>query len=224
MPCSTGEEPYSIAIQILENWAPRRRLDIEILASDIDSRVLNDARRGLYGDRSLQRLSRGRSGGILQAASSGRQFQIHDDLAELHRFLPSQHHRSAIHANRYRAYGRDLLSQPADLFRRSFRRSAVESTVRLPVPGGYICLGHSESMSRISSLFQPRKFGDTIIYQKPSNENRWRGRPRSGSSSSKTASRCGCFTATFWSRAGFEVEEAVNGVEGSNGPCSARST
>jgi chemotaxis protein methyltransferase CheR len=34
-------------------------------------------------------------------------------------------------------------------------------------PGGYICLGHSESMSRISSLFRPKKFTDAIIYQKP---------------------------------------------------------
>jgi chemotaxis protein methyltransferase CheR len=34
-------------------------------------------------------------------------------------------------------------------------------------PGGYICLGHSESMSRISSLFRARKYSDLIIYQKP---------------------------------------------------------
>jgi chemotaxis protein methyltransferase CheR len=34
-------------------------------------------------------------------------------------------------------------------------------------PGGYIGLGHSESMSRISSLFRARKYSDSIIYQKP---------------------------------------------------------
>jgi chemotaxis protein methyltransferase CheR len=34
-------------------------------------------------------------------------------------------------------------------------------------PGGYIFLGHSESMSRISSMFKVRKFGDVIAYQKP---------------------------------------------------------
>ena len=34
-------------------------------------------------------------------------------------------------------------------------------------PGGFLCLGHSESMSRISSIFMPRKFQDSIVYQKP---------------------------------------------------------
>jgi chemotaxis protein methyltransferase CheR len=33
--------------------------------------------------------------------------------------------------------------------------------------GGFVCLGHSESMSRMSSIFLPRKFGETIVYQKP---------------------------------------------------------
>ena len=34
-------------------------------------------------------------------------------------------------------------------------------------PGGFVCLGHSESMSRMSSLFVPRRFPDAILYQKP---------------------------------------------------------
>jgi chemotaxis protein methyltransferase CheR len=33
-------------------------------------------------------------------------------------------------------------------------------------PGAFICLGHSESMSRISSLFKVRKFPEAIVYQK----------------------------------------------------------
>lgn len=33
--------------------------------------------------------------------------------------------------------------------------------------GGFVCLGHSESMSRISSLFRVRKFPEAIVYQKP---------------------------------------------------------
>ena len=33
-------------------------------------------------------------------------------------------------------------------------------------PGGFICLGHSESMSRMSSMFMPRKFADALVYQK----------------------------------------------------------
>jgi chemotaxis protein methyltransferase CheR len=34
-------------------------------------------------------------------------------------------------------------------------------------PGGYLCLGHTESMARISDRFQVRRFEDAIVYQRP---------------------------------------------------------
>jgi chemotaxis protein methyltransferase CheR len=50
------------------------------------------------------------------------------------------------------------------------RRQAAESFYDVLRPGGFICLGHSESMSRISSLFKIRKFPQAIVYQKPLEE------------------------------------------------------
>ena len=47
------------------------------------------------------------------------------------------------------------------------RRQAAEAFYDALNPGGFICLGHSESMSRISGLFNVRKFPDAIVYQKP---------------------------------------------------------
>ena len=47
------------------------------------------------------------------------------------------------------------------------RRQAVEAFYECMAPGGFIFLGHSESMSRISSLFRPCRVGDAIVYQKP---------------------------------------------------------
>jgi chemotaxis protein methyltransferase CheR len=47
------------------------------------------------------------------------------------------------------------------------RRETIEAMYDCMSPGGYIGLGHSESMSRISSLFRARKYSDSIIYQKP---------------------------------------------------------
>jgi chemotaxis protein methyltransferase CheR len=49
----------------------------------------------------------------------------------------------------------------------SGRREAAEMFFEALAPGGFLCLGHSESMSRISSIFAPRKFQDSIVYQKP---------------------------------------------------------
>jgi chemotaxis protein methyltransferase CheR len=47
------------------------------------------------------------------------------------------------------------------------RKEASEIFYDALKPGGYICLGHSESMSRISSLYNVRKFPEAIVYQKP---------------------------------------------------------
>ncbi len=58
VPCSTGEEPYSIAIYLLDRWPRADEFDIEILASDIDTRVLASAQAGIFGERSLQKLSK----------------------------------------------------------------------------------------------------------------------------------------------------------------------
>ncbi|MET0432172.1 MAG: CheR family methyltransferase, partial [Hyphomicrobium sp.] len=48
IPCSTGEEPYSIAIWLLENWPLVDAYNIEIVGSDIDTRVLAEAAVGVY--------------------------------------------------------------------------------------------------------------------------------------------------------------------------------
>ncbi len=48
-PCSTGEEPYSVAIWLLENWPLVDEYEIEIVGSDIDTQVLQFARDGIYG-------------------------------------------------------------------------------------------------------------------------------------------------------------------------------
>ena len=44
IPCSTGEEPYSIAMWLMENWKQVDQYDIEIVGSDIDTRALDTAR------------------------------------------------------------------------------------------------------------------------------------------------------------------------------------
>ena len=47
------------------------------------------------------------------------------------------------------------------------RRIAAENLYDCLLPGGYICLGHSETMSRISPLFRVCRFSEAIVYQRP---------------------------------------------------------
>ena len=50
------------------------------------------------------------------------------------------------------------------------RRAAAENLFDCLHPGGFICLGHSETMSRISSLFRVCRYPDAIVYQRPEAE------------------------------------------------------
>ena len=71
-PCSTGEEAYSIAIWLLENWRMVDAYNVEIVGSDIDATALAAARAGRYGDahwpavrkRWLRRISSRREDGV----------------------------------------------------------------------------------------------------------------------------------------------------------------
>src|SRR5471032_242060 len=54
VPSSSGEEAYSIAMCLLERWPELARWDVELISSDIDTRMLGQAREGLYTARSVQ--------------------------------------------------------------------------------------------------------------------------------------------------------------------------
>ena len=52
-------------------------------------------------------------------------------------------------------------------FDEASRRVAAENLFENLVPGGFICLGHSESMSRISPLFEVARYAEAIVYRRP---------------------------------------------------------
>jgi len=165
MPSSTGEEPYSIAIYLLENWPKVDDYDIEIMASDIDTNVLRAAEAGVYDARSLHRLSPAlRRKYFVSAGTEG--FRLIDAIRQSVRFNKvnaSDAVEMGAFANIDVIFCRNMLIYFDD---RS-RRQVVESFYDSLGQGGFICLGHSETMSRISSLFEVRKFPQAIVYQKP---------------------------------------------------------
>ncbi|SFC00462.1 chemotaxis protein methyltransferase CheR [Marinospirillum celere] len=167
LPCSTGEEPYSIALSLLERWKGLADWDVEILASDIDTQVLNRSREGIYDKRSLQHVPEQWLKKYFRpvAGGSSSRYQLIEDIRESVGFSRV----NLYSASEVAALGkmdvvfcRNLLIYFDDLS----RRQAAERLFDALNPGGFICLGHSESMSRISPLFKVRKFPDALVYQK----------------------------------------------------------
>ena len=171
IPSSTGEEPYSIAIYLLERWALIEKYEVEILSSDIDTQVLQAAQRGIYSARSVAQLPQpylkkyftpcGKS-----ESESGGEWRISRELVESVAFSHINLTDPAD-TRRFRdidiVFCRNLLIYFDDLS----RRVAAEAMFDTMAPGGFICLGHSESMSRMSSLFTMRRFPDAMVYQRP---------------------------------------------------------
>jgi chemotaxis protein methyltransferase CheR len=165
VPCSSGEEPYSLGIYILEHWADADRYDIEILASDIDSTILTAASAGVYGERSLQRLSPVLIEKYFTRLKD-REFRISSDLRGSIDFFQGNVV-DPMFMRQFRNIDVIFCRNMLIYFDDKSRRETIEAMYDCMSPGGYICLGHSESMSRISSLFRARKYSDSIIYQKP---------------------------------------------------------
>lgn len=164
LPSSSGEEPYSIAIYLLERWADIHSFDVEIISSDIDTKILGQAQRGLYSDRSVAHLPKDLLQKYFRTQSDGH--QICDDLrgaVEFTRVNLAEPADTRPYRNFDVVFCRNLLIYFDDLS----RKAAAETFYDALKPGGFICLGHSESMSRISSLYRVRKFPEAIVYQKP---------------------------------------------------------
>jgi chemotaxis protein methyltransferase CheR len=165
IPCSTGEEPYSIALWLMENWPQVDSYNIEIVGSDIDTRALKAAAEGVYGDRALMRLSPALIDRYFTPVADG-SHQNDEGLRKSIEFTRV----NLIDSKNMAAYrGFDLIFCRNVLiyFDDASRRQAAENLYDCLLPSGYICLGHSESMSRISPLFRVARFPDAIVYQRP---------------------------------------------------------
>ena len=164
IPSSSGEEPYSIAIYLLEYWSGIDNWDIEIISSDIDTKILAQARKGRCSARSVQNLP----DAILRKYFTrvGEEFQICEtlrDAVEFTRVNLAEPTDTRPYRNFDVIFCRNLLIYFDDVS----RKTAAETFYDILNPGGYVCLGHSESMCRISSLYMVRKFPEAIVYQKP---------------------------------------------------------
>ncbi|WP_208350933.1 CheR family methyltransferase [Pseudaestuariivita rosea] len=83
--CSSGPEPFSIAMSLIENIADIDRLDIRILATDIDTNMIQTAKRGFYNEREISGVDEGRKKRFLTPANMDGQsgYLMHDNLRKL---------------------------------------------------------------------------------------------------------------------------------------------
>ncbi len=164
VPCSTGEEPYSIALWLLEHWPPIDEVDVSIVGLDIDVQSLEAARDGSYGPRSLHLMSPALLRGWFEPVPGGQRIKAEiRDAVDLSAANVCDTAEMRPHRGYDVVFCRNLLIYFDQI---ASRRTAQNlfSTLR---PGGFLFLGHTESMSRISPIFEPVRFAATTAYRRP---------------------------------------------------------
>jgi chemotaxis protein methyltransferase CheR len=160
--CSTGEEPYSLAI--LLDDVRRRGWDVAILGVDLDPTVLERARRGRYTAWSLRETS---------PEVQQRWFRVDGDERILDERVRTavtfvQHNLASDEGDLWRAESHDVIFCRNVLmyFGAEAMLAAVDRITRALAPGGYLFLGHAETLRGLSTEFHLHHTQGTFYYQR----------------------------------------------------------
>jgi len=162
-PCSTGEEPYSMILHIVEEGNVVEKRDIEVVGIDIDSTVIEKAQAAKYSERSIHAIPKN----ILDKWFDKKKFTY--DLGEDLQGSVDFQVANVFDKAQMRKLGKfDVIFSRNMLiyFDDASRKEVAMTFYDMLNPGGYVLLGHAEYMSRIVSVFNAKKVDKTLIYQK----------------------------------------------------------
>jgi len=148
--CSTGEEPYTLSICVKEKLAVDR-WDIKILATDLDTNVVEHGKRGEYDVDRIDDLEPGRKKRWFLKTADGEKVRVKPSLQKLITFKPLNL------LNKWPMKG------PFDVifcrnvviyFDKETQKELFSRYAKVLKPGGYLFIGHSESLHKVSSDFE----------------------------------------------------------------------
>lgn len=161
--CSTGEEPYTIAMLLstvpeLTDWK------VEIIGTDISQKVLQQARRAVYGKSSFRATEESDLERFFVKQDDG--YKVSDSIREMV---------TISHLNLFDTHRLTMLGKVDIIFCRNViiyfdqaaKKRLIGSFYTTLYDGGYLLLGHSESLMNITTQFTLRHFKNDMIYQKP---------------------------------------------------------
>jgi chemotaxis protein methyltransferase CheR len=161
--CSSGEEPYTLAMIVQDVFPQAQSWDCEIVATDIDENMLQRVAGARYGARSV--------GDVPEEYRDKYLTQDGDEWIVRRRTAALVHSRHLNLSDRMAMRGmrgfdfifcRNVLIYFDDLS----RKAVVDHFYNALNPGGYIFLGHSESVGRATTAFTLKRFETHLVYVK----------------------------------------------------------
>lgn len=157
--CSTGEEPYSIAI-VLRESLPLTGWDIKLLATDLDSNVVAQGKAGVYRNDRIETIDAQRQKRWFQRSSKSDQVKVREELQQLITFKQlNLLHEWPMQGSFDFIFCRNVVIY----FDKPTQKQLFDRYADILKPGGYLFIGHSETLHKVTDRFL--SLGKTI-YQK----------------------------------------------------------
>lgn len=162
--CSSGEEPYTLAILLFEQLGlEASRWKIRINANDISMAMIKKAQAGLYNDYAMKTTPEAIQKKYFKKETGG--FRINPDVAKLVDFkLMNLNDPLALKRipRSHIVFCRNVIIYFDD----AMKKKVINAYYDNLMPGGYLMLGHSESLHKITKAFKPEFYPGTIAYKK----------------------------------------------------------
>jgi chemotaxis protein methyltransferase CheR len=164
--CATGEEPYSIAMTVADSLEFAEAWNIHILATDVSRDALEQAERGIYSARQMEPVSPRRR--ELYFSEMSETYAVRTRLRELVAFAPMNLAQVAYMGKFDCIFCMNVLIY----FSEERQAQLVQRFYDYLEPGGYLFLGHAESIRGAEVKFETHVYRDFMIYQKPASRRR----------------------------------------------------
>ena len=162
--CSSGEEPYSIAM-LLDDAGWYEHAAFEIFASDINQQVLAKARKGQYRENAFRATEPRLRAKYFTKDADNNSWRVNDEI------------RNRVSFGRLNLYDEARVSLLGHLdivfcrnviiyFDDASKKVVVKNFYNRLVDGGYLLLGHSESLISLSAQFKLRHLKNDMVYQR----------------------------------------------------------
>jgi chemotaxis protein methyltransferase CheR len=187
--CSSGEEPFSVVMMGMEaGLVPGR--DFRVYASDISRGVLSKARRGVYREASFRET---------EDSMRQRYFAHKDGLARISDSV--KRHVDFVHMNLLDESKIGLLSEMDVILCRNViiyfdldtKKRVMKTFYDKLRPGGYLLLGHSESLISVTADFELKHLSRDLVYRRPvpgeEREDTWHALARGGIANAEAMGR-----------------------------------
>jgi chemotaxis protein methyltransferase CheR len=161
--CSTGEEPYTLGMILLEALGERNDWNIEIIANDISENVLYSARTAAYGEMSLRTTPLPIVNKYF--TREGEKYCVTEPVKRLVKFSHlnlADRRKMAMMTDMDFVFCRNVMIYFSD----DVKKQIVKGFYNSLRPGGYLYIGHAESLHGISKAFKLVYFKNGLVYFK----------------------------------------------------------